>query len=488
DEFYGKIYDIPKNKKPVPVEIHHHIKHYEYRDEVLYYRTLLTQPCTRVVIPSGSDLVRRLIKNAHSGVDAGHFGTFKTYLNLADTFFWKNMLPSIKKFCNRCQVCQRNNSSTQKLQGLFMPLPVPEGRWTDVSMDFVTGIPKTISGYDMIMVIVDRFSKMAHFIPTDKSLTAERCARLFVECCLKHHGVPRRLVSDKDVRFMNRFWYTIHFLFGTSLLFSTTNHPQTDGQTERINKVLNHLIRKHCSNDMLNWDQYLPIVEFAYNSTYQDSIKDVPFRLGIGYVPDSMKKVSHWKIDDDRFSPSAEEYMRRMAITLQQTQDNIVEAQRSQEKYHNQHRRPHNYKVGDYILLHRDARGVSPTYIKIQPVFFGPYRLVKQINDNTFEVDLPSMNKKDRVMNVQWFKPYHHQQDLFRQPPRTDREILARINEMCGIGGVDHTNSTYDVIWRDCDPRHATTISASQFNTASESLRTSLLHQARCLCAHEQRT
>ncbi|TID24773.1 hypothetical protein CANINC_002981, partial [Pichia inconspicua] len=125
DEFYGKIYDIPKNKKPVPVEIHHHIKHYEYRDEVLYYRTLLTQPCTRVVIHSGSDLVRRLIKNAHSGVDAGHFGTFKTYLNLADTFFWKNMLPSIRNFCNRCKVCQWTNSNTQKLQGLFMPLPVP---------------------------------------------------------------------------------------------------------------------------------------------------------------------------------------------------------------------------------------------------------------------------------------------------------------------------------------------------------------------------
>ena len=108
----------------------------------------------------------------------------------------------------------------------------------------------------MIMVICDLMSKMAHFIPVKKSLTAEQCARVFISACFRHHGIPKRLVSDKDIRFMNKFWYTIHFLLGTSLLFSTTNHPQTDGQTERTNRIIMQFLRKHCANDMLRWDEH----------------------------------------------------------------------------------------------------------------------------------------------------------------------------------------------------------------------------------------
>ena len=102
-------------------------------------------------------------------------------------------------------------------------------------MDFITGLPRSGTGYDMIMVVVDRFSKMAHFIPAHKRLNAAACARLFSDNVIKLHGVPQRIVSDKDIRFMNKFWQTLHYLNGSSLLFSTTNQPETDGQTERVN-------------------------------------------------------------------------------------------------------------------------------------------------------------------------------------------------------------------------------------------------------------
>lgn len=468
-----------KHKSKIPSHLHHHIQHFKLDADLLYYRTLLTDASfSRVVVPYVNRLPQLLIKNAHSTLSAGHFGVWKTYQNLVDTFYWKSMLPSIKKFCNSCIDCQKNNSPTTKLRGLFAPLPVPEGRWTDVSMDFVTGLPPTARGFDMIMVITDRFTKMSHFIATDKTLTSARCARLFVEFCWKHHGFPRRLVSDKDIRFMSRFWQTVHFLVNTSLLFSTTNHPQTDGQTERVNKVLNQLLRKHTSNDMYNWDKYLPVVEFAYNSTFHDSIKMPPFKLAYGYVPDSPKTVSSWKIADERYSPNAEEYIRRALLTLRQAQDNIVEAQRVQEVHYNKKRQDHTYKRGDWVLIHREAFGHNSTYVKIQPVFYGPHKLVKEVNVNTFEVDLASMNKKDRELNVQWFKPYQHPTDLLLQPPRTDLEIRSRITEIVGIGGYDLKNDTIDVFWRDCDPRHATTISGDQFKLVPVSLRTSLLHNA----------
>lgn len=486
DKVLADVYYTLKDKTEVPIHLRHHIKHYEYKNDLLYYKTLLDSQCNRLVIPHFNQLPQKIIKNAHSSPTAGHFGPWKTYNDLMDSFFWFNMMPTINKFCKHCEVCQKSNTSTQKTQGLFSPLPVPQGRWTDVTMDFVTGLPTTDSANDMIMVITDRFSKMSHFIPTVKTLTAESCAKLFLDCCIKHHGFPRKLTSDKDIRFMNRFWYTIHFLFGTSLLFSTTNHPQTDGQTERVNRILNQLLRKHCSNDHLQWDTYLPMVEFAYNSTYQDSIKCSPFELAIGYKPDSMKSVNSWNIADNRYSARAEEYARRMRLTLTQVQDNIVQAQRLNEKYHNRKHRFHDYKVGEYILLHRDAFGANPKYYKIQPAYYGPFRLVKKINDNAFEVDLPIINKKDRVLNIKNFRPFYPPLDLMLQAPRTDAEILSRINEMCGIAGLDEEENTFDVYWRDCDPFHATTITADQFNTAKESLRHSLFHNAKMICAHEQ--
>ncbi|TID17214.1 hypothetical protein CANINC_004073 [Pichia inconspicua] len=487
DSYLGEIYDILRTKSAVPSKLHHHIQHYKFEDDLLYYRTLLTdENFTRVAVPHADHLPQHIISNAHSTLSAGHFGIWKTYQNLFPTFYWKSMLPSIKRFCNTCVDCQKNNSSTQKLQGLFSPLPVPEGRWTDVSMDFLTGIPTSARGFDMIMVITDRFTKMAHFIPTDKKLTSDRCARLFVEFCWKHHGFPRRLVSDKDIRFMSRFWHTVHFLVGTSLLFSTTNHPQTDGQTERVNKIVNQLLRKHAGNDMFNWDQYLPITEFAYNSTYQDSIKMPPFKLAYGYVPDSPKAVNSWDISDERYSSNAEEFIRRALLTLRQAQDNIVEAQRVQEHHYNLKRRNHTYKRGDWVLIHRDAFGHNSLYVKIQPVFYGPFKLVKDLGNNTFEVDLPSMNKKDRELNVQCFRPYQEPEHFLQRLPVTDLEIRARITEIVGIGGYDKAADTFDVFWRDCDPRHATSISRDQFNLLPKSLRLSLLHNAQIELPHEQ--
>ncbi|KGK36111.1 hypothetical protein JL09_g4739 [Pichia kudriavzevii] len=235
DNNYALIFRTVRDKTKVPVEIKNHIKHSCYQDEVLYYKTLESQDFFRVVIPNYKKLPYRIFKNAHDAKDAGHFGAWKTYLNLKDSFYWSSMLTQIRKWVETCRICEQHNTNTRGRQGLFSPLPIPTGRLTDITMDFITGLPRSGTGYDMIMVVVDRFSKMAHFIPAHKRLNAAPCARLFSVNVIKLHGVPQRIVSDKDIRFMNRFWQTLHYLNGSSLLFSTTNHPETDGQTERVN-------------------------------------------------------------------------------------------------------------------------------------------------------------------------------------------------------------------------------------------------------------
>ncbi|KGK36179.1 hypothetical protein JL09_g4670 [Pichia kudriavzevii] len=202
DNEIKEIYDILKENLPIPKSIHNHIKHYSIEDNLLYFSVVKGGNDRRIVVSPKSKLVQEIIGNAHDGNSAGHFGYFKTYMRLHPMFYWPNMLKSVKRYCQRCTVCQKTKPETTGQRGLFSPLPIPEGRWTDISLDFVTGVPRCKNGHDMILVVVDRFTKMAHFIPTRKTATAEQCAKLMVDNCFKLHGIPKRMVSDNDIEFL----------------------------------------------------------------------------------------------------------------------------------------------------------------------------------------------------------------------------------------------------------------------------------------------
>lgn len=479
DKDLSRVYELLKNGaklKPSTQDLRHYAQHFRYHNELLYYTTFLGSEYSRLAIPYDKKIKDLLVRQCHDSITAGHFGYFKTFELAHKMFYWPKMLNYIKSFCKSCSVCQRNKTSTQAVQGLFSPLPIPEGRWTDVSMDFVTAVPKTIRDHDMILVIIDRFTKMAHFIATDKTLDAPRCAQLFLAECFKLHGIPHRLVSDKDIRFMNKFWYTFNSMVGTSLLMSTTNHPQTDGQTERVNRVLNQLIRTYCANDLTSWDTMLPMLEFAYNNSIQKSSGMTPFELSQGYRPTSPTFISGTRVDSSRYSPNAEEYVKRMKLVMQQAQDNLVLAQHHQELQHNKKVRTHDFKVGDLILLNKDCFNRKYKYHKVLPVFIGPYRIIKQQGDNAFEIDFPETVHTKRVFNVRWFRHFLQQNAAFpRVPPRTDLEILQRLSEVTAIAAYDREHQTYDVHWKDCDPEHSTSIPTSYLNKMPSQLRSTLM-------------
>jgi hypothetical protein len=165
-----------------------------------------------------------------------------------------------------------------------MPLPAPSVPWEDISMDFVLGLPRTKRGRDSIFVVLDRFSKMAHFMPCHKTDDASHIADLFFQEITRLYGVPNIIVSDHDTKFLSHFWRTLWAKLGTKLLFSTTCHPQTDGQTEVVNRTLSTMLRAVLKKNIKMWEECLPHIEFAYNRSLMTT-KICPFDIVYGLLP-----------------------------------------------------------------------------------------------------------------------------------------------------------------------------------------------------------
>jgi hypothetical protein len=252
-------------------------------------------------IPVGS--VRHLLlQEAHGGGLMGHFGAKKTEDVLASHFFWPKVRRDVEQFMVLCTTCQKAKSRLNP-HGLYMPLLIPSIPWIDISMDFVLGLPQTMRGRDSIFVVVDHFSKMAHFISCHKSDDVVHIADLFFKEIVRLHGMPSTIVSDSDAKFLSHFWRTLWNKMGTKLLFSTTCHPQTDGQIKVVNRTLGTMLRAVLKKNFKVWEECLPHVDFAYNRTMHLTTKVSPFQVVYGFNPlapiDILPLPTSERIDSD---------------------------------------------------------------------------------------------------------------------------------------------------------------------------------------------
>jgi hypothetical protein len=217
---------------------------WKYKDGLIFFKG-------RIYLLPGSSLIRPILAEIHDGT---HEGFFKTMKRLKPVFYWPHMKESIKEFICQCDVCQRHKTETTQPSGLLQPLPIPTKVWAEVSMDFIDGFPKS-NGKTTILVVVDWFTKYGHFIPISHPYTATQVAKLYFENIFKLHGMPESIVCDRDPTFTSQFWKELYFLHGTKFNFSSAYHPQTDGQTEVLNQMVEMYLRCLTSSKPKEWVQ-----------------------------------------------------------------------------------------------------------------------------------------------------------------------------------------------------------------------------------------
>lgn len=194
------------------------------------------------------------------------------------------MKGDVEDFIKQCPTCQRAKGERVHPAGLLQPLPVPQGAWQDITMDFIEKLPKS-EGYDTILVVVDRFSKYAHFLALKHPFTASQVAQILLDQVVKLHGLPKSIVSDRDKIFTSHFWTQLFKLMGTKLSLSTAYHPQSDGQSERVNQCLEMYLRCAVHAQPQKWKAWLPLAEFWYNTAHHSSLGCSPFKVLYGYDP-----------------------------------------------------------------------------------------------------------------------------------------------------------------------------------------------------------
>nr|GFC26603.1 transposon Ty3-G Gag-Pol polyprotein [Tanacetum cinerariifolium] len=256
----------------------------------------------RLVVPNDASLKEALLTETHSSLFSVHPGSTKMHHDLKQHLWWSGMKRDVAMFVSKCLICQqwsgmKRDVATfvsrclvyqqikiehQRASGLLQPLDIPVWNWDEISMDFVIGLPQTQRRHDAIWVVVDRLTKSAHFLPICKDYSVSRLAEIFQKEIVRLHGTPSAIVSDRDPRFASRFWKGLQKAWGTRLKFSTAFHPQTDGQTERTIQTLEDMLRSCALEWTGNWDDYICLVELAYNNSWHASIKCAPFEMLYG--------------------------------------------------------------------------------------------------------------------------------------------------------------------------------------------------------------
>jgi hypothetical protein len=340
-----------------------------------------------LVVPADLKLRKEIFDEAHLSKFSIHPGSTKMYQDLRKNFWWSNMKVDISKYVTKCDTCHRVKASHLKSAGVLQPLTIPLWKWDDMSMDFIVSLPPTARKKDSIWVIVDRLTKTAHFIAVHTTYSVQDYAKLYVDQIVCLHGIPKTIVSDRGTQFVARFWEQLHESLGTKLIRSSSYHPQTDVQIERVNQIVEDMLRASIMHFNKSWDKCLSLAEFSYNNSYQASLKMVPFEALYGR---RCRTPLNWSEAGERtlFGP---DLVRDAEEKVKVIRENLKLTRMRQKSYHDKGTTPRHYEVGDYVYLKVvPTKGVQRFGVKgkLAPRYIGPYEIIEVCGPVAYRIRL----------------------------------------------------------------------------------------------------
>lgn len=404
------------------------VKNFTWQENLLRYKG-------RIWVGRNVEMQQAILQYLHAGAVGGHSGVQATLYRIRQMFAWPRLKLSVQKFVGACPICKQAKPEHVKSPGLLQPLPIPAQPWGMVTLDFVEGLPKS-AAFSCVLVVVDKLTKYAHFIPLSHPYTALQVAQAYFENVFKLHGMPEALVSDRDPVFDSKVWHTLFKLSRTELRMSTTRHPQTDGQTERVNQCFETYLRSFINACPSKWSQWLPLAEFWYNTSYHTAIKTTPFCALYGHQP------RYFGVSDTSVPVVADLHQwlqeRRMMTDL--LRQHLSRAQERMKTFADRKRSERSFVPGDWAFLR-----VQP-YIqtslgrranaKLAFRYFGPYQILAPVGNQAYRLQLPDNAKIHPVFHVSQLRagappssPVHEELPLIddeSQPLQIPEQVLDK--------------------------------------------------------------
>ena len=360
----------------------------------------------RIVVPEQGDVKRRIIQELHSTPYSAHPGIQRTIGRVRKSFFWKGMTGDIREAVENCPVCQMEKSDHQMAKGRLMSTQIPEEKWKEISIDFITDLPMTQGRKDTILTIVDKATRMVHLVPCRKNITAVATAQLLWQHVVKLHGVPRVIYSDRGPQFTANSWRELWRLTGTVLRYSSAYHPQTQGVVERMNAVVSQTLRCliHETNERQKWEILLPTVELVINSLPNSSTGFSPFYLNYGYEP--VTPIQLLKGNEITSTESVSSFTQRVSSDWKLARQNLEKSVQSQSRYYNKRHRDVQFEVDDLVLLSTRNLRMKGTPAKLQKRFVGPFKILERIGKQAYRLSLPEDWRIHPVFHVSLLKDW----------------------------------------------------------------------------------
>jgi len=369
----------------------------------------------RVYVPLDAKLRHDIVRAHHDGPTVGHPGRWKTSELVSRHYWWPGMGRYIAKYVQSCDTCNRTKTFPSKPTGLLNPNRIPDRRWQIISVDLIGELPES-QGFNCIMVVVDRLSKRIHAMPTTTTVDSAGIARLFRDHVWRNHGLPETIISDRGTTFTSKFMTELNTLLRISTNVSTAYHPQTDGQTERVNQEIEQFLRIFINHRQDDWAEWLPIAEFAYNNRIHSATRETPFRLDSGQDP----RLGTEPTRTGRIE-AVDDFLTRMKKTEDEAKSALQQAADDMARFHDRHAlEAPSYKVGDKVWL--DAHNITtdrPTK-KLSDKWLGPYLVDKVLSRSAVRLKLPRSMRIHPVFNVsklRLFQPDPIVERAARPPP-----------------------------------------------------------------------